>query len=88
MIPFHVGLLWYYSLRKILVPNNNGVKIQYTFKKSKIIKWSNVKSIEHQSYGKQVWTMKYNENDSIIINCDCLDSIKHAAKFNGVKIIE
>ena len=87
-IPFYIGLLLYYCLRKTLTPNEKGVLIKYPFKKNELILWNDVSSIEFCSYGMSVWVINIKENDSVTINIDTLDNILHAARYNGIKVTE
>jgi len=87
-IPFIIGFFWYYILRKILISTQKGILIEYPFKKTKLITWNNISSIEFLHYGMGCWVVNVKNKDIIGINLDFLDSIIHAAKYNGVKVIE
>lgn len=87
-IPFNIGLLWYYCIRKILIPEEKGVLIKYPFKKNELILWNDISSIELYPYGMRAWVINIKENDPIAINIDSLENIKHAARYNGIKVTE
>ncbi len=88
MTSFYIGELWYYSLRKVLIVKEEGIVIQHPFRKSRVISWHEITSVEHHTYGMSVWTLNYNKNNSISISIDWLDKIKYVAKYKGIKIIE
>ncbi len=85
-IPLYIGLLWYYSLRKVLLVSGKGITIEYTFKTNNLLYWKDVLSVE-LTRQKPIWVINCSDKKSIAIGSDYCPLVVRSAKVNNIQII-
>ena len=85
-LPFNIGLLWYYSLRKVLLVSGKGITIEYPFRTNNLLYWKDILSVE-LTRQKPIWVINYKNKKSLAIGLDYCPLVVRSAKVNNIQII-